>query len=50
MRELAYPNDQDIVIARGVYQNDINGTDHFTRNYKCSITNLIFHLLSNECK
>lgn len=23
MRELEYPNEQDIVIARGVYQNDI---------------------------
>lgn len=23
MRELEYPNDQDIVIASGVYQNDI---------------------------
>lgn len=43
MRELEYPNDQDIVIASRVYQSDIREQTSLN-NYKCSITTLILNL------
>lgn len=50
MRELEYPNDQDIVIARGVYQNHIKVQTILPAITNTVLQLCILHFFNNKFK